>query len=49
LGLGFSVGDVTMRRCFWIFDQFYLAMGTNSMSHFFGSKLFSKLGNHPRL
>jgi len=34
LGLGFSVGDVTKRSSFWIFDQFYQALGANSMSHF---------------
>jgi len=34
LVLGFSVGDVTMRVCFCIFEQLYLALGANPMSHF---------------
>jgi len=34
LGLGFSVGDVTMRACFCVFDQIYPAMGANPMSIF---------------
>jgi len=38
LGLGFSVGDVTMRACFCIIDQLYLA-----------EPFFGKLGDHLHL
>jgi len=34
LGLEFSLGDLTKRACFWIFDQLYLALGANPMSLF---------------
>jgi len=34
LGLGFSVGDVTMRACFCTFDQVYLALSANPVIYF---------------
>jgi len=34
LGLGFSVGDVTMRSCFWIFNQLHVALGANQWAIF---------------
>jgi len=49
LGLGYSVGDVTMKACFCVIDQLYPALGANPMTHFFDSKFFWKLGDHPHL
>jgi len=34
LDLGFSAGDVIMGACFCLFDQVYLALGTNPICHF---------------
>jgi len=34
LGLGFSVGDITVGACFCVFDQLYLALGANPTKHF---------------
>ena len=35
--MGFSWGEVTKWRCYWIFDQLWLALDANPMSRFFGS------------
>jgi len=43
LVLGFSVVDVTMVACFYLFGQVYLALGTNPTNHFW-LKFFWKLG-----
>jgi len=49
LGVGFSLGDVTKRTCFGIFDPIYLALGGHPMSHFYDSNVCWKLDDHPRL
>ena len=49
LGVRFSLGDVTKKACFWIFDPLQLSLGANPISHFYGSKFFWKLDDHPRL
>ena len=40
MGLGFSVGDVTMSAYFCIFGQLYLTLGANPMSHFLAQNCF---------
>jgi len=40
LGLGFSVGDITMRACFCLFGQLYLTLGANPTSHFWVKFVF---------
>ena len=43
LSVGFSLGDVTKRTRFRIFDQLRQALRANPMSHFYGLKLFWRL------
>ena len=46
---GLSVVCSGLVATLFISDHLYLALGTNPMSHFFGSKLFWRLDDHPSL
>jgi len=45
-GLGFSGGNATSGG---VFGYLYLVLGPNPLGHYYGSRLFRKLGQNPRL
>jgi len=43
---GFSEGNATSGG---VFGYLYLALGSNPLGHYYGSRFFRKLGQNPRL